>query len=120
MLGAWTALQLPAKGAFRGEILLGDLSAAQAYAPNRQRALTKAVLAGGGLRPSAPPCHLPAAELFGLCVRDVELAHTLTRITKRDPHGRAPALGNFLTRHIGNKHGLTRHDTTSQYDNDDA
>src|SRR5688572_11756654 len=49
--------KLPAKGAFRGEILLGDLSAAQAYAPNRQRALTNAVLAGGGLRPSAPPSY---------------------------------------------------------------
>jgi hypothetical protein len=44
-----------------------------------------------GLRLTAAPSDLSAAELLGFCIRHVELSCTPTGVREGDPHGSASA-----------------------------
>src|SRR5207237_3543457 len=63
---------------------------------------------GRRLRAPPAPGDRPTAELLGLLVRQVELAHALARIPKGDPNRRAFSFRNFDTGHVRHEHRLPR------------
>ena len=55
------------------------------------------------LRPAAAARDLAAAQLLGLGVGDVQLAHALAGIVERDAHRRALALADFLAADVARR-----------------